>query len=712
MISLKSLADLADSLPYLLGYAPGNSVVLLALHGVRGRLGRRTAVRIPDDPAQWPHAAERVATMLLDSPADGPGRGDARHSRKRRGNSWPDGVIAFLFQEPEEAKPGAVPPPGAAEVREGLRPLAQHIRVACGRFDVPVVEALCLSNGRSWSYVTPLEEQEQAGAALLPAGSSVLAATSVYEGTPIPLPAAKLEGRLLPWRTAAAHAQERVLDLVALDLLPQILSSRENVLMIRRGTIGLLDNVLTRFATASVPSDPLEADLADDEALTHEEAARLVIGLQDREARDEAASFFVFPDAARRLWRALARRCVLSYEEHAAAPLSLVGWTAWSLGDESEARLALHLALAVDPHYTFAALLDQAFDDGIEPEEIKRKLGGCAARPAVRRTSAGPASACKGSATDGVGRVPGSQGKTGAPQRAEESPESGPGRESTQGRAGGGRRRRGATARPATRRRDARRPGEAVPGRPGGKAVKGKQGTGKEAYTRARRRLTVTPPGCERTAPGEPQQQEREAGRAGASDRRAAVDRPPLNGRDHQDLQQADQRHVDFRSSDQRRPDPQASDALTRPREEERPEANREEPTGKAEPSLTSSAPCPELPGQDAPVQGSGAEVHDGHVPGMERGREVPTPDGERDSRHALASGGERDGREAPFRGSGRGSQEAPASGSRRGGDNARVADSELADSDVPARRTESGQEASSPRPRPGRDQAPSTGEE
>ncbi|NED91002.1 DUF4192 domain-containing protein, partial [Streptomyces sp. SID11233] len=79
----------------------------------------------------------------------------------------------------------------------------------------------------------------------------------------------------------AAQAQERVLDLVALDLLPQILSSRENVLKIRRGTIGLLDNVLTRFATVPVLPDPLEADLADDEALTHEEAARLVIGLQD-----------------------------------------------------------------------------------------------------------------------------------------------------------------------------------------------------------------------------------------------------------------------------------------------------------------------------------------------------------------------------------------------------------------------------------------------
>lgn len=38
---------------------------------------------------------------------------------------------------------------------ERLRPLAQRLRTACGALDVPVLEALCISDGRYWSYCCP-----------------------------------------------------------------------------------------------------------------------------------------------------------------------------------------------------------------------------------------------------------------------------------------------------------------------------------------------------------------------------------------------------------------------------------------------------------------------------------------------------------------------------------------------------------------------------
>ena len=68
----------------------------------------------------------------------------------------------------------------------------------------------------------------------------------------------------------------------------------------------------------------------------HDEAAALILGLQDRETRDRAAEWMegAEADPALRLWRALARRCVGPYGEHAAAPLTLAGWVAWSTGDE------------------------------------------------------------------------------------------------------------------------------------------------------------------------------------------------------------------------------------------------------------------------------------------------------------------------------------------------------------------------------------------
>lgn len=707
-ISLKSIADLADSLPYLLGYVPGNSVVLLALHGEWGRLGRRTALRIPADPTRWPQAAERVATMLLGSPGRGRGSGATALLRRRCDESLPDGVIAFLFQEPHEARPGTVPQPGAAEVREGLRPLAQHIRVACGSLDVPVVEALCVSTGRSWSYVTPLADQEQSGVALLPVGSSVLAATSVYEGTPAPLPAARLESRLLPWSTAAAREQERVLDRIALDLLPQILGGRENVLKIRRGTIGLLDNVLTRFATVPVPSDRLKADLADDAALTHEEAARLVIGLQDREARDEAASFLAFPDAALRLWRALARRCVLSYKEHAAAPLSLAGWTAWSQGEESEARLSLHLALAVDPHYVFAALLDQAFDKGVEPEEIRQRLCGSPRRPTAHRSSARPASARTGSAADGAGRGATSEQEAGVSRSAAGASEGAPEGEVAEPGTGDGRRRvrsasrtgsasrsaasrsgvsarTGPTARPSTRRRDTRRPGGPAQARPSSGKTNGTgDDAGRTAYARARRRVAASPPGRESTRANEREaDRERHEGENELIDvrgRRAASDRFPLAGLPH--------------------PESDASDAVIPVRAAVRPVTHR---TDRAAPSnmgdshvgdspVARSGSSPVLPVRESSAQNVEVREGQGTVPSVGQEGSVVLATGARpgsqeacrraqrqgsgtDSRTGSANAGQEQLPAGPEAGNGGGLVETPASVqeaearcSRRGG--------------------------------------------
>ena len=43
-VVLRSPADLADALPYLMGFQPDDSVVMAALHGTRCRFGRRLRV--------------------------------------------------------------------------------------------------------------------------------------------------------------------------------------------------------------------------------------------------------------------------------------------------------------------------------------------------------------------------------------------------------------------------------------------------------------------------------------------------------------------------------------------------------------------------------------------------------------------------------------------------------------------------------------------
>ncbi|MER5949989.1 DUF4192 domain-containing protein [Streptomyces sp. NPDC001904] len=355
-ITLRTAGELAEALPYLLGFRPDDSIVLVALN--KGRFGGRVRLGIPERSEDWPSVAQQLARCLV----GGCERRDGR----------PDSVVAFLCQD-ASARIGASGPP----VVERLRPLAQLLRTECGVLDVPVTEALCLSDGRYWSYCCPRPDCcPPQGNAIAADGTSVMAATAAYAGIHVRQSVAELRARLAPLETALVPEQIRALDAAAMDLVPRILAGtpREEV---ETQTLGLARLVLRRFAEApGVDDDTLDADLRDDELLAHDEAAALILGLQDRQTRDRAAEWMEGEEApaALRLWRALARRCVGGYGEHAAAPLTLAGWVAWSLGDTVEADHALEMALGVDPHYKFARLLNQARSEGVDPEPVRRSL--------------------------------------------------------------------------------------------------------------------------------------------------------------------------------------------------------------------------------------------------------------------------------------------------------------------------------------------------
>ncbi|TLS47501.1 DUF4192 domain-containing protein [Streptomyces montanus] len=356
-VTLRTPAELADALPYLLGYRPEDSIVLVALHDRdgRGRFGGRARLGIPDQAEDWPSVAEQLAHGLV-------------KGSERRGAPI-ERMVAFLCQDPEGGESGQ-------EVMERLRPLAQLLRTACGVLDVPVIEALCISDGRFWSYCCPSEQCcPSAGTPMGLPGTSVLAAAATYAGLQVRGTLRELRARLAPWETAAALEQESALDAVSLALIPRILDDESRTDVAAR-TVDLAGRVMRRFTEAPAVSGTLPADLRDDELLAHDEAATLILGLQDRTTRDRVAEWMEGDEAgpALRLWRALARRCVGPYGEHAAAPLTLAGWVAWSSGDELEAREALAMALGADPGYLFARLLHQACNEGLDPESIRRCL--------------------------------------------------------------------------------------------------------------------------------------------------------------------------------------------------------------------------------------------------------------------------------------------------------------------------------------------------
>ncbi len=217
--------------------------------------------------------------------------------------------------------------------------------------------------------------------------------------------------------------QLRALDAASAALLHRMVGA-DGCERVREETIRRAGRLIRRLAELPEAPVPADADSADDRLLTHEEAAALIVGLQDRLTRDRAAEWMEGADAAPalRLWRALARRCVGAYSEHAAAPLSLAGWVAWSTGDEPTARVALGLALEADPEYVFARLLHQACNEQVDPESLRQCLRGeRAARgrgwhPARCRAGPGGRSARRGRTAQGARpHVPGRPHGAGCP---------------------------------------------------------------------------------------------------------------------------------------------------------------------------------------------------------------------------------------------------------------------------------------------------------
>ncbi|MGW3289516.1 DUF4192 domain-containing protein [Streptomyces sp. NPDC001002] len=356
-VTLRTPAELADALPYLLGYRPEDSIVLVALHDKdgRGRFGGRARLGIPPGADDWASVARQLAHGLV--------TGSERRGAK------PEQMVAYLCQEPAEGESGR-------QVMERLRPLAQKLRVECGHLDVPVIEALCISDGRFWSYCCANQACcPPDGLPMGLPGTSVLAAAATYAGLQVRGTLRELRARLLPWETAAALEQEAALDTANMALVPRILDEASRT-EVGKETLELAGRIICHLTEVPPASGPFASDLGDDELVGHDEAATLILGLQDRATRDRAAEWMEGDDAAPalRLWRTLARRCVGPYREHAAAPLTLAGWVAWSTGDELEAREALAMALGADPDYLFARLLHQACNEGLDPESIRRCL--------------------------------------------------------------------------------------------------------------------------------------------------------------------------------------------------------------------------------------------------------------------------------------------------------------------------------------------------
>ncbi|MFE2917689.1 DUF4192 domain-containing protein [Kitasatospora indigofera] len=350
-VRMRGPADMAELLPYLLGFFPDDSIVAVGLQGADLQQGGVIRVDIPEAPADWPRAAAETAALLV------------RLSEQR--DHRPEQVLLYLCRDPEEGE--------ARPVLGTLGPLAEALRTAFEAKGVGVKESLCVSGGRWWSFLCRREGCcESSGNPVQQArGPGPVVAAATFAGLAPRGSRKAIAAGLAPLGEPAAGPQRLAIE-QALRHRP--LTGGEAA---RERAGELLDEVMAEF-------------LAGAREVDERRTALLLVGLQDKLLRDRAAEYAESAElgAAQRLWRFLARRCVIPFDGYAAAPLTLLAWTSWLAGDLATARVVLGLVLRLDPDYLLAQLLHESLNGGLAPELL---LEGVRAERARRAAAVDPA---------------------------------------------------------------------------------------------------------------------------------------------------------------------------------------------------------------------------------------------------------------------------------------------------------------------------------
>ena len=317
-LRLSSPTDLLAAIPYLLGFHPADSLVLV---GIR----RRQVV-----------VTFRVDLPPPGRPPDSPGTGQLRYL-----------LDVLVRQRPVRAVLVGYGP------ADRVDPLVAVVRDDLADRDVPVLEALRVGDGRYWSLVTG---PAGAGRPCDP-GASPVSATATVAGL-VALPdRADLLRRIEPVTGADRVAMERATHDAEVrwgDLLATSADLAE--VHARTVTEGLIAvrSAATRYSRLG-PEEPGADEVA---------WLGLVLGVP--RVRDEAWGLADTADRAGQLalWTAVVRRLESRYVAPAA---SLLAFVAWQAGEGPFANVAIDRALEADPDHPMAQLLGQALAGGMPP---------------------------------------------------------------------------------------------------------------------------------------------------------------------------------------------------------------------------------------------------------------------------------------------------------------------------------------------------------
>ena len=308
LITVSSPAEVVAVAPYLLGFHPADSLVVLGLVGRLVDFAARYDLP-PDEDAAYAEIAEVIA---------------------RQGA----GLVVLLGYGPPGTVTGAVLGVGRALVRHG----------------VVVLDVLRVADDRWWSY-----RGGPAGGTRCAPG---LAAEAVFRGM-VALPSRKaMAAQVAPVEGAArremaaatVRAKARLADLAADDLKAQ------------RG--GQWVRKAGREAIRSA-----ERAARSGRKLSDDEVAWLGVLLVQLVIVDYAVDRSGEEEWRLLLWAEVTRRVD---PEYAPGPACLLAYAAWQAGDGVLARVAIDRALREDADHRISAALDRLLAAGLRPEAVVR----------------------------------------------------------------------------------------------------------------------------------------------------------------------------------------------------------------------------------------------------------------------------------------------------------------------------------------------------
>lgn len=336
--SVRSRADLIAAVPYLLGFHPAESVVVVAMRGPRVTFAARADLADLTGPV----AADRSAGAVDGTPAAGGPAEVARH------------LAAVVAQQPTDR---------ATVLGYGPASRVTHavdaVRQALAEVGIGVLDALRVTGGRYWSYLCQEPECCPPDGTAYDSGTSQVAAAAVLAGQ-VALPdraalvaqVASVEGdERARLRRAAQRAGRRFADLVI--RVPG--ANRSGGRSVR--------------AAGSTAIRAAQRRHQRGERLDDDEVAWLTWLLTDLTVRDLAWERTDGRDADIALWADVLRR---AEPELIAAPGSLLAFAAWRAGEGALAAVALERVLAPHPDYSLALVVDDLLRRGVPPTRLAR----------------------------------------------------------------------------------------------------------------------------------------------------------------------------------------------------------------------------------------------------------------------------------------------------------------------------------------------------